>query len=138
MTIRFRCQRCQTSVRAKDNLSGRKVKCPNCNKYILVPEPEPAEVGRGGTITSLQMGWWGLISIVLSLGIGFTVRSFRFPEWLKLLKLGIAVGVMVFLFVGGVLSLLGIIQDRGRVGGILGLIAGFLFLVYLAVQSGLK
>ncbi len=41
MPIRFSCN-CGRSILAKDELAGRRVKCPQCGAVVLVPKPEPA------------------------------------------------------------------------------------------------
>jgi hypothetical protein len=48
MPISVQCD-CGRSLRVKDELAGRKVKCPQCDGVLLVPQPEPAaeEPGYG-------------------------------------------------------------------------------------------
>ena len=45
MTILFRCSNCQKPLKVKDELAGKKIKCPSCAAAVPVPkaspEPEP-------------------------------------------------------------------------------------------------
>jgi hypothetical protein len=47
MAISFSCPSCEGGVKVRDELTGRKVKCPRCSKVIVVPaaaeEPEDQE-----------------------------------------------------------------------------------------------
>ncbi|MBI4712500.1 MAG: hypothetical protein HY762_04250 [Planctomycetes bacterium] len=38
--IVFNCNICVKKLQVKDELAGRKVKCPGCNQVVVVPEPE--------------------------------------------------------------------------------------------------
>src|SRR5260370_40420057 len=40
MSITMKCSGCRAKLRLRDDLAGRKVKCPRCAKVLLVPEPE--------------------------------------------------------------------------------------------------
>jgi hypothetical protein len=46
MPIPFRCA-CGRSLRVKDELAGRKVKCPECGGVLIVPRPAPEEEEQG-------------------------------------------------------------------------------------------
>ncbi len=39
MTIRFQCSNCQASLKVKDELAGRRVRCKACNSVITIPQP---------------------------------------------------------------------------------------------------
>ena len=41
MPIRLSCPSCRKPLRIKDELSGKKVKCPSCGHVFAVPVPEP-------------------------------------------------------------------------------------------------
>src|SRR5450755_2517656 len=40
MTIAFACSECERKLKVKDELAGRKVKCPSCGASIAVPSEE--------------------------------------------------------------------------------------------------
>jgi DNA-directed RNA polymerase subunit RPC12/RpoP len=40
MPKQMNCPGCQTPLRLRDDLAGKKIKCPRCSKVILVPEVE--------------------------------------------------------------------------------------------------
>ena len=42
MAIPFRCQ-CGKTIKAKDEMAGKKFRCPDCGKAMQVPEPEAFE-----------------------------------------------------------------------------------------------
>jgi hypothetical protein len=46
MAIKLSCSHCKRALRVKDELAGKRVKCPGCQQVLLVPEPAhpPAEV----------------------------------------------------------------------------------------------
>lgn len=46
MQIRFRCRHCKKSLAVKQELAGKKAKCPVCKQPIVIPAPvtEPADV----------------------------------------------------------------------------------------------
>ncbi len=52
MTIAVACQSCHKRLAAKDELAGRKVKCPQCGALLTIPKPEPAPQA-GPAIASL-------------------------------------------------------------------------------------
>lgn len=41
MTIRLKCPGCGTKLKVKDELGGKKGKCPNCKQPVQIPLPEP-------------------------------------------------------------------------------------------------
>src|SRR6202035_1240860 len=43
MAISFSCPSCDHTIKVKDELAGRKVRCPECSTAIRVPELEVAE-----------------------------------------------------------------------------------------------
>jgi hypothetical protein len=43
MTISFTCPSCEHRLKVKDELAGRKVKCPSCGGGVLVPDGEDEE-----------------------------------------------------------------------------------------------
>ena len=50
MTIAVQCRSCQKRFTAKDELAGRKVKCPQCGGVLTIPKPRAApEVARQAT-----------------------------------------------------------------------------------------
>jgi phage FluMu protein Com len=50
MPITFSCNSCNKKLRVKDELAGRKVKCPGCATVLQVPatSTEEAGVAAGG------------------------------------------------------------------------------------------
>jgi hypothetical protein len=46
MAIKLSCSHCKRALRVKDELAGKRVKCPGCQQVLVVPEPAhpPAEV----------------------------------------------------------------------------------------------
>ena len=50
MPIKVQCNSCGASFKAKDELAGRRVKCPQCKQPITIAAPQPAvqSVGAGG------------------------------------------------------------------------------------------
>ncbi len=46
MPIPVGCQ-CGKRFQAKDELAGKRVKCPGCGNVLTIPEPQPASVGGG-------------------------------------------------------------------------------------------
>ena len=38
MSITFNCPHCQRPLKVKDELAGKKVKCPGCGKPVAVPQ----------------------------------------------------------------------------------------------------
>jgi predicted Zn finger-like uncharacterized protein len=71
MAIQFQCQHCGATLKVKDGLGGKNVKCPKCEEVIKIPsasdaEPEaPARVqgetqaSRSGGTSNLKK--WGLL-----------------------------------------------------------------------------
>jgi len=51
--IRFRCDLCNQALRAKEELSGKKIRCPKCHALLLVPAPpkKPKEMEGALEIT---------------------------------------------------------------------------------------
>jgi hypothetical protein len=43
MSIAVVCESCERSVKVKDDLAGRKIKCPGCGKVLAVPDEEVDE-----------------------------------------------------------------------------------------------
>jgi hypothetical protein len=39
MAIKLNCSRCKKALRVKDELAGKKVRCPGCQQILVVPEP---------------------------------------------------------------------------------------------------
>lgn len=42
MAINFTCSHCQKPLRVKEELAGKKAKCPRCQKVVVIPDPTPA------------------------------------------------------------------------------------------------
>ena len=40
MAIQFNCPHCQMMLKAESNFAGKRAKCPQCNKELVVPEGE--------------------------------------------------------------------------------------------------
>src|SRR5262249_35984458 len=40
MSISLRCTGCRSTLKVRDELAGKKVKCPRCQTVLLVPQPE--------------------------------------------------------------------------------------------------
>ena len=40
MTIRYKCEECGVAMKIKDDLAGKKGKCPQCKSSFIVPSPE--------------------------------------------------------------------------------------------------
>ncbi len=53
MQIRFRCDLCNQPLRTKEELSGKKIRCPKCQALLLVPAPpqKPKEMEGALEIT---------------------------------------------------------------------------------------
>lgn len=49
MSIKVQCTNCNAGFKAKDELAGRRVKCPKCKHAISIPKPapKPQSVGAG-------------------------------------------------------------------------------------------
>jgi predicted Zn finger-like uncharacterized protein len=45
MSISLKCNGCQSTLRVRDELSGKKVKCPRCQTVLVVPKPAEVAVG---------------------------------------------------------------------------------------------
>jgi predicted Zn finger-like uncharacterized protein len=43
MAISFTCPSCESDLRLKDELAGRKVKCPRCGDVIAIPADDEDE-----------------------------------------------------------------------------------------------
>jgi DNA-directed RNA polymerase subunit RPC12/RpoP len=43
--VSFRCQACHARLKAAGQLAGRAGHCPRCGETVVVPRPEPDEVG---------------------------------------------------------------------------------------------
>ncbi len=39
MPIPFSCSECEKQLRVKDELAGKRIKCPECAAVVLVPNP---------------------------------------------------------------------------------------------------
>src|SRR2546423_214954 len=46
MPIPFSCPECDKQLRVKDELAGKKIKCPGCAETIAVPDDEPPTNGK--------------------------------------------------------------------------------------------
>ncbi len=62
MAIEFRCGSCQKKLKVKDELGGKKIKCPACGKPIEVPEadgsakpPPDPKLGSTASIINLNL-----------------------------------------------------------------------------------
>lgn len=60
MAIEFRCGSCQKKLKVKDELAGKRIKCPACSTPIEVPEPEDpnkkeGDSGPGSTETIINV-----------------------------------------------------------------------------------
>ncbi|NOX52859.1 MAG: hypothetical protein GXP27_00160 [Planctomycetes bacterium] len=47
MPIRYKCQKCGSTLKIKDELAGKQGKCPKCRTAFRIPKPEAAAVGPG-------------------------------------------------------------------------------------------
>jgi hypothetical protein len=45
MSISLKCHGCKSTLRVRDELAGKKVKCPRCHSVLVVPEGEEVAVG---------------------------------------------------------------------------------------------
>jgi phage FluMu protein Com len=43
MAVEFRCSSCNKKLKVKDELAGKKIKCPGCGSPTAVPEPKAQE-----------------------------------------------------------------------------------------------
>ena len=50
MTIRFKCDKCGTKIKAPDKATGRKAKCPNCMEKIVVPHLNLSSVNNASSL----------------------------------------------------------------------------------------
>ncbi len=48
MPISITCEHCSKTLRVKDEIAGKKVKCPQCKGVIVVPKAAPAAASAGG------------------------------------------------------------------------------------------
>ncbi len=46
MPIRYKCQKCGATLKIKDELAGKRGKCPKCRTAFRVPKPESAAVAK--------------------------------------------------------------------------------------------
>ena len=46
MTIKFPCPNCKKPLKVKEELAGKRAKCPACQKILTIPKPvaAPADV----------------------------------------------------------------------------------------------
>src|SRR5688572_22394864 len=51
MTIKVAC-RCRAQLKVKDELAGRRVKCPKCGEVLIVPRPEPVPTAKAIAISA--------------------------------------------------------------------------------------
>src|SRR6516164_4066982 len=51
--ISMQC-RCERAFRVKDELAGKKIRCPSCKQVLLVPTPEPAPVDEEAALNLLM------------------------------------------------------------------------------------
>lgn len=52
MSISVQCSGCGKSLKAKDELAGRRVKCPDCGQVVVVPTESPASHQASFTLPS--------------------------------------------------------------------------------------
>jgi hypothetical protein len=43
--VSFQCRACRARIKASARLAGRAGNCPACGETVVVPRPEPDEVG---------------------------------------------------------------------------------------------
>ncbi len=58
MPVTFSCDACRTRIQVKDELSGRRVKCPKCTTVIVVPQTAP----RAATVEPAALTAASLVS----------------------------------------------------------------------------
>jgi hypothetical protein len=78
MTIEMGCVECGRLLRLKDDLAGKRIKCPHCAKSQRVPEGEQDEARGAAAPASagskdVPFGWAGLALILLSAGSLFNL-----------------------------------------------------------------
>ncbi len=60
MSVRFLCTCCTTSIKAKDQYSGKMVRCPHCRERILVPTDDQPndvlELGEDYGLAAMSVG----------------------------------------------------------------------------------
>lgn len=56
MAIKVQCNSCNASFKAKDELAGRRVKCPQCKNPITIPMPQP--------VASMSSGYNPLLDLL--------------------------------------------------------------------------
>ncbi len=60
MSVRFLCSACGTSIKAKDEYSGKSVRCPHCRERILVPPDDQPndvlEIGEDYGLAAMSVG----------------------------------------------------------------------------------
>src|SRR4051794_5263888 len=42
MSISIQCPTCEKKLKAKDELAGKRIKCPNCGEGVVIPSADPA------------------------------------------------------------------------------------------------
>src|SRR5262249_11505509 len=50
--VEFNCDHCERSIRVRDELAGKRVKCPSCSETVSVPDedqPAPARKSAGSS-----------------------------------------------------------------------------------------
>jgi len=96
MAISFSCPACDRSVKVKDELAGRKIKCPECGKVIAVPEADELELEEAAEAppprNKKKKGLLGKDVNELNQAFNnFDVRRFTPAGWI-LLAVSLAVG----------------------------------------------
>jgi len=54
--ITFKCRECGKRIFVKDQLSGRRIQCPRCFKYLAVPEVRIRSLHLRGIALTLLTG----------------------------------------------------------------------------------
>jgi ribosomal protein S27E len=61
MPISLKCHGCRSTLKVRDELAGRKVKCPRCQTVLVVPEGEEVAVGAAAVPARARSGKTGRI-----------------------------------------------------------------------------
>jgi DNA-directed RNA polymerase subunit RPC12/RpoP len=134
VSIRFDCPDCFETVRVREDLVGRRIRCPHCQELIAVPDegegPEVADGSRPRTGIGGYLGWIGLAIVAFGIAVGTVARHSSLPDGARL-----AAGILLLasLLVGEVACIVAALGRRGEAGGALGILLGLMFCAWVTL-----